>query len=142
MFDYLLRLLGDSNLENLENRLYAGAQRLKSLISEYDSLGKFNETENGYELRTAVDADATAKNVTVDYDEDSRDIEVTYRYQRDNYSSVSKFQVSLPDNADDETINATIQDGYLTISVDRYPEKKVAEPEEETDPTVIKVNRK
>lgn len=141
MFDYLLRLLGDSNLENLENRLYAGAQRLKSLISEYDSLGKFNETENGYELRTAVDADATAKNVTVDYDEDSRTIEVTYKYQRDKYSSGSMFQISLPEDADDETINATIQDGYLTISVDRYPEK-VAEPEEETDPTVVKVNRK
>ena len=142
MLDYLLRLLGDSNLEELENRLIAGAQRFKSLVNEYKGFGEFDETENGYELRSAVDADATAKNVTVDYDEDSRTIEVTYKYERDNYTSLSKFESTLPEDADDETIAATVQDGYLTITIDKYPEKVEEEPEEETDPTVVNINRK
>ena len=58
------------------------------------------------------------------------------REKDDNYEVV----IDLPGFKKEE-ITVELKDGYLTINIDRDPEK-VAEPEEENDPTVIKVNRK
>ena len=142
MFDSLLELLGVSDVESFQNRLLAGAKRLSELLGgEYSTL---EETEDGYEIHVPIAEDATAKNVTVDYDEETRLLEVSYRYDNNGYKSFTVIKETLPDNADDATIDAVAQDGELIITVDKVPEPVEEEVKEEDaeDEVNVRINRK
>lgn len=138
MFNTLMRLLSDSNLDYLQNRLTQGIKTLSS----YFNMSNFVKENGQYVLTVDVDEDATAKNVNVDYDDETRLLTVKYELKKKNFSSKSVFEEALPEDADEETINATIADGKLTITVDVLPEVEEVEPEPEEDETVIKINRK
>lgn len=141
MFNTLFELLGVSDLESFQNRLLLGAKRLSELLGgEYSTL---EETESGYEIHIPIAPDATAKNATVDYDEDTRVLEVSYRYDNDGYKSFTVVKETLPDNADDTTIDAVAQDGELLITIEKLPEPAEEEPEatEEVDEHIVPINR-
>ena len=138
MINSLLRLLGDSNLEELQNRLYAGLENLKKTFgAAFTSLEDKGEY---YELVLDVADDAKASNVTVDYDDDTRELDVTYEYKGEHYTNKSVVKEVLPDDADENDIEATVEDGQLTITIGKKEEEE--EPEEEVDDTVVKINRK
>lgn len=139
MLNSLLRLLNDSNLEELQNRLYAGLENLKKTFG-----AAFTSLEDGgdhYELVLDVADDAKASNVTVDYDDETRELTVDYKYEGKNYTNRSVVKEVLPADADEDEIDATVEDGQLTITIAKK-EPKPEEPEVEVDDTVVKINRK
>lgn len=142
MFNSLFELLGVSDLESFQNRLLLGAKRLSELLGgEYSTL---EETDGRYEIHIPIAPDATAKNATVDYDEDTRVLEVSYRYDNDGYKSFTIVKETLPDNADDTTIDAIAQDGELLITVEKFPEpvEDEVKKEDTEDEVNVRINRK
>jgi HSP20 family molecular chaperone IbpA len=140
MLNSLIRLLDDSNLENLENRLSAGIDRFKKVFRAcFTSL---EDKEDHYELVLDVAKEANAKNVTVDYDDETRELSVEYKFEGENFANRSSISETLPADADEDEIEATVADGTLTISIGKKP---VASEEPEDEPgntTIVKVNRK
>ena len=139
MLNSLIRLLDDSNLNYLENRLSAGIDRFKkSFGAIFTSL---EDKDDHYELALDVAEDAKASNVDIDYDDETRELTVEYKYESKNYNSKSVITETLPFDADEDTIEATIEDGKLTILID----KKVVDGEDdmtEVPSNVVKINRK
>ena len=137
MLNSLIRLLDDSNLNYLENRLSAGLDRFKKALGT--SFSTIEDKEDHYELVLDVAADAKASNVTVDFDDDTRELSIEYKYEAKNYSNISSIVETLPFDADEDSIEATVDDGKLTILI----QKKVVEySAEEAPANVVKVNRK
>lgn len=140
MLNSLIRLLDDSNLDYLENRLSAGIDRFKKVFGAcFTSL---EDKEDHYELVLAVAKEATAKNVTVDYDDETRELSVEYKFEGENFANRSSISETLPADADEDEIEASVADGTLTISIGKKP-VATEEPEDEPgDTTIVKVNRK
>lgn len=137
MLNSLIRLLDDSNLNYLENRLSGGIDRLKKAFGA--SFSTIEDKGDHYELVLDVAADAKASNVTVDFDDDTRELSIEYKYEAKNYSNISSIVETLPYDADEDSIEATVDDGKLTILI----QKKVVENSaEEVPANVVKVNRK
>lgn len=138
MLNSLIRLLDDSNLNYFENRLSAGLDRFKKAFNAYFT--SLEDKDDHYELVLEVAEDAKANNVQVDYDDETRELTVEYKYESKNYNSKSVITETLPFDADEDTIEATVEDGKLTITVG----KKVVEEEavDEAPSIVVKVNRK
>ena len=139
MLNSLIRLLDDSNLNYLENRLSAGIDRFKKTFGAcFTSL---EDKDDHYELVLDVADDAKANDVTVDFDDETRELSVKYKYETKNFTTSSSIVETLPADADEDSIDATVEHGKLTILI----EKKVveeAEEEEDVDDTVVRVNRK
>ena len=139
MLNSLLRLLDDSNLEQLENRLYAGLENLKKTFSPI--LSSLEDKEDHYELVLDVADNAKASNVNVEFDDETRELTVDYKYESKNYKNRATVTETLPEDADEDSIEATVENGKLEITILKK-EELVEEPEEEVDDTVVKVNRK
>ena len=139
MLNQLMRLLDDSNLEYLQNRLAAGLERFKKTFGAYFT--SLEDKEDHYELVLDVADDAKASNVTVDFDDDSRELTVEYKYESANFNSRSVITEVLPDDADEDTIEATVEDGQLVVTIEKKEEPEEVEEEEEVDDTVVKVTR-
>lgn len=139
MLNSLIRLLDDSNLDYLQNRISEGLERLKKTFGGYFTT--LEDKGDSYELVLDVAEDAKASNVTVDYDEDTRELQVNYTYDGKNFKNSSRIVEVLPDDADDETIEASVEDGQLVVKIEKLlpEEEPVDEP---VDETVVKVNRK
>lgn len=135
----LLRLLDNYDYSYLENRLNEGFKVLNKVFS--GNFSSLEEVDDHYELVLAVAEDAKASNVTVDYDDETRELSVEYKYECKNYKNVSRIKEVLPSDADDEAIEATVEDGQLKIVIPKKEEPE--EPEvEETDDKTVKINRK
>lgn len=135
----LLRLLDNYDYSYLENRLNEGFKVLNKVFS--GNFSSLEEVDDHYELVLAVAEDAKASNVTVDYDDETRELSVEYKYECKNYKNVSRIKEVLPSDADDEEIEATVEDGQLKIVIPKKEETE--EPEvEETDDKTVKINRK
>ena len=139
MLNQLMRLLDDSNLEYLQNRLTAGLERFKKTFGAYFT--SLEDKEDHYELVLDVADDAKASNVTVDFDDDTRELTVEYKYESKNFNSKSVITEVLPDDADEDTIDATVEDGKLTITIEKKEEPEEAEEKEEVDDNVVKITR-
>ena len=135
----LLKLLGDLDVETLESRLNAGIERFKKTFGAYFT--SFEDKEDHYELVMDVADDAKASNVTVDYDDDTRSLNIEYNYESKNFKSKSVVNETLPADADTDTIEAVVENGKLTITVEKLLDAEVPE-EEEVDDRVVKINRK
>lgn len=134
----LTKALGGYDWSSLESHLYAGLDRLKKVFGAYFT--SLEDEGDNYVLTLDVAEDAKASNVTVDYDDDTRELSVEYKYDGDNFSNRSFIKEVLPKDADEDDINATVEDGKLTIIIGKLVD--VEYPEEEVDDTVVKVNRK
>ena len=141
MINSLLRLLGDYDFGYLENRLNDGLERLKKTFGA--AFTSFDDMEDHYELVMDVADDAKASNVTVDYEDETRELTVEYKYETESFKNRSVFKETLPQDADPDTIEAIVEDGQLTITIEKLeePEEEQVE-EEEVDDRVVKVNRK
>lgn len=139
MLNTLMRLLDDSNLNYLENRLYAGLENLKKTFSPI--LSSLEDKDDHYELVLNVANDAKASNVSVDFDDETRELTVEYKYDSKNYKSRSTVVELLPADADEDSIEATVENGKLEITIWKKEEPE-EEIDEEVDDTVVKVNRK
>lgn len=127
----LMRLFTDSDyFENQFN--YA----VKSYFGNVES--SLKKTDKGYELVVPVADDATAKNVTVDFDDEDRLLTIKYSYKSKNCSTATTISETLPEDADAETLSASVSDGKLKVSADFLPKKEV---ETDEDTKTVKINR-
>lgn len=127
----LMRLLTDSDyFENQFNHA------VKSYFGNVES--SLKKTDKGYELVVPVAVDATAKNVTVDFDDKDRLLTINYSYKSKNCSTTTTVSETLPKDADADTLSASVIDGELKISVDFLPKKEVKTDE---DTKTVKINR-
>jgi len=127
----LMRLLTDSDyFENQFNHA------VKSYFGNVES--SLKKTDKGYELVVPVAVDATAKNVTVDFDDEDRLLTINYSYKSKNCSTATTVSETLPEDADADTLSASVVDGELKVSVDFLPKKEV-ETNENTK--TVKINR-
>lgn len=139
MLNSLIRLLDDSNLNYLENRLSAGIYRFKKVFGA--AFTSLEDKDDHYELTLDVAEGATAKNVTVDYDDETRELSVEYKFEGDKFSNRSYVSETLPADADEDDIEASVEDNKLMIVIGKKPIEEKAEDEAE-DTTTVKVNRK
>ena len=137
MINSLIRLLDNYDYGYLERRLNEGIRALNKVFTA--DFSSFEDKEDHYELVLDVAEDAKANNVTVDYDDETRELSVEYKYESKNYKSKSVVKETLPVNADDETVEATVENGKLTITVAKKAE---AEEVEVADDRIVKINRK
>lgn len=140
MLNSLIRLLDDSNLEYLENRLSAGIDRFKKAFGAYFT--SLEDKEDHYELVLDVAEDANAKNVTVDFDDETRELSIEYKYESENYKNSSSIVETLPADADEDEIEASVVDGKLTITIGKKPVAAEEPVDEPGNTTIVKVNRK
>ena len=140
MLNSLIRLLDDSNLEYLENRLSAGIDRFKKVFGA--AFTSLEDKDDHYELVLDVAEGATAKNVTVDYDDETRELSAEYNFEGDNFSNRSCISETLPADADEDEIEASVVDGKLTITIGKKPVAAEEPVDEPGDTTIVKVNRK
>ena len=138
MLNSLVKLLSNYDLSYLENRLYEGLNTLKKELSPYFTY--LEDKEDHYELVLDVAEDAKASNVTVNYDDDTRELSIEYKYEGKSVTNRSVITETLPDDADENDITATVEDGKLTVIIGKLLD--VEYPEEEVDDTVVKINRK
>lgn len=137
MFNSLIQLLSDSELEN---RLWGTLNRCLTPFSGLDS--SFDKTEDGYNLVLDVAKDATASNVSVDFDDETHILTVAYNYKNVNSTTSTTIKETLPDDADEETLEATVADGKLTITVKRRVDPVCEDDATPQDPTVVPIRRK
>ena len=139
MISTLLKLLDNYDYSyQLNRRLNDGFKALnKAFETEFTAL---EDKEDHYELVLGVDKDAKASNVTVDYDDDTRELSIEYKYEREGYKSRSSITETLPKDADEDTIDAVVKDGKLSIIIAKKEPEKVEE--EVVDEETVKVNRK
>ena len=140
MLNSLLRLLDNYDYGYLERRLNEGFKTLNKVFAA--NFSSFEDKEDHYELVLDVADDAKASNVTVDYDDETRELTVEYKYESKNFTSRSLINETLPDNADEDTIEATVENGKLTIVVEKKAEPEVEEEVAEEDEKTVKINRK
>lgn len=127
----LMRLFTDSDyFENQFNHV------VKSYFGNVES--SLKKTDKGYELVVPVADDATAKNVTVDFDDEDRLLTIKYSYKSKNCSTTTTISETLPEDADAETLSASVSDGKLKVSADFLPKKEV---ETDEDTKTVKINR-
>jgi len=139
LFNTALRLFDDSSIEYLQNRLTAGLENFKKTFGAYFST--LEDKEDYYELTLDVADDAKASNVTVDFDDETRELTVEYKYESKNFNSKSVITEVLPEDADEDTIEATVEDGKLVVTIEKKEEPEEVEEEEVYDDTVVKVTR-
>ena len=140
MLNSLVKLLGEYDFGYLENRLNAGLERLKKTFGAYFT--SFEDEGDYYELVMDVADDAKASNVTVDYEDETRELTIEYVYETESYKNKSVVKETLPEDADPDTIEAIVEDGKLTITIEKREEPEEEEEEEEVDERVVKINRK
>lgn len=98
----------------------------------------FNDCGDKYTVAFEVDRNATADNFDVSVKHGG--VEVKYCYETKNMTTKSTFFETLPKDADQNTLTAEIENGIVTIKVDK--EKKQKPCECKSNKQTIKINNK
>lgn len=139
MFRTFLTLLSDADLQCRMRKAY------DEVVKPFINFGSsFEDEGNSYVLVDNLPDGFTGENVNVEVDEDENLITVEVAYKTENTSFRKTFTEVLPTDADLDTLTARVDNGVLTIVVDRLPEP---EPESEpvtdsVDPTYVEIKRK
>ena len=139
MSSTFLTLLSDADLQCRMRKAY------DEVVKPFINFGSsFEDEGNSYVLVDNLPDGFTGENVNVEVDEDENLITVEVAYKTENTSFRKTFTEVLPTDADLDTLTARVDNGVLTIVVDRLPEP---EPESEpvtdsVDPTYVEIKRK
>ena len=141
MLRTLLALLNDTDLQCRARKAY------NEVVKPFINFGSsFEEEGNSYILVDNLPDGFTGENVNVEVDEDENTITVDVAYKTENSSFRRTFTETLPTDVDLDTLTARVDNGVLTVVVDKLPEP---EPEPESkpetnsvDPTHVEIKRK
>lgn len=142
MYKTLLTLFNESGLRDRVMETYNGLkQAYLNVLSSFEEV----EGENAYAMVLNVPTCLTSSDVNVEYDDDENTVTVETSYQRGGVTYSMKATETLPEDADVETMSATVVNGVFTLVVDKLPEpepevEEVVEPE--VDPVVVTIKRK
>lgn len=92
---------------------------IKPIISENTS---FVDVGGHYEMKFAVQKDTTEDNIKINLEGDT--LEITYKECNKNSERLLIMTETLPKDADDSTLDASVVDGMLIITVDKLEPKK------------------
>ena len=117
--DQLTRDFWDTKLEN-------SSLSLPRLLADGSSLSfnGFTEVDNHYEMETDLGENAKDTTIEVNIDDCDHILEVTTKFSKEDgnnkSSSESYFSTTLPNDADEDTVNAVLgKNGKLKITVDK-----------------------
>lgn len=100
------------------------------------------DNNDNYKLTMDVNPKATAKNITIDLEDNQLTIE--YKFKDGNCTTANTVIETLPSDADENEITATVEDGKLVIVIAKIP--VAVEPYDksgtEEDTKNVKINRK
>lgn len=126
------------SLDYLWDNTFTDFKRLDDDFNELMEYDVFKETESGYSLSIPFPADVDDKDFDVKVVGDSI-LDISFYHKSKNSTYRGSYSYSLPDNADVNTLSATVNvnDKKLTIKVDK--QKNV---EQNENVRHLKVNRK
>jgi HSP20 family molecular chaperone IbpA len=100
----------------------------------------FEDEGEYYVMEFKVADDAKAKDVQAHLED--RTLTVSYEHKDKGSYASSKIVETLPDDADEDTLEAVVEDGVVTITVDKIVPVDDSDDEEEEDTRTIKITRK
>ena len=133
-------------LSMLNDRDYLSEVRetLSGLKQAYaNTLSSFEEEGDSYVMVLNVPEGLTSSDVNVEYDDETNTVSIETEYKRGNLSYGMSLTETLPEDADPDTLSATVTSGVFTLIVDKKPEPvEVVEPEATVDPVIVTIKRK
>ena len=133
-------------LSMLNDRDYLSEVRetLSGLKQAYaNTLSSFEEEGDSYVMVLNVPEGLTSSDVNVEYDDEANTVTVETNYERGSVVYSMKATETLPDDADVDTMAATVVNGVFTLVVDKLPETVQEVPEvTPIDPVVVPIKRK
>ena len=133
-------------LSMLNDRDYLSEVRetLNGLKQAYaNTLSSFEEEGDSYVMVLNVPEGLTSSDVNVEYDDEANTVTVETNYERGSVVYSMKATETLPDDADVDTMAATVVNGVFTLVVDKLPETVQEVPEAAPiDPVVVPIKRK
>ena len=134
-------------LSMLNDRDYLSEVRetLSGLKQAYaNTLSSFEEEGDSYVMVLNVPEGLTSSDVNVEYDDETNTVTIETNYERGSVVYSMKATETLPDDADVDTMAATVVNGVFTLVVDKLPEPVEGETQEVApiDPIVVPIKRK
>lgn len=142
MIRTLAALLGDADLRS---HLMETACSLRNGFSNFvnNMDASFVDEGDTYVMVVNVPESLTSQDVNVEYDDDANTVSIETEYKRGNLSYGMSLTETLPEDADPDTLSATVTSGVFTLIVDKKPELvEVVEPEATVDPVIVTIKRK
>ena len=142
MIRTLAALLGDANLRS---HLMETACSLRNGFSNFvnNMDASFVDEGGTYVMVVNVPESLTSQDVNVEYDDDTNTVSIETEYKRGNLTYGMSMTETLPEDADPDTLSATVTSGVFTLIVDKKPEPvEVVEPEATVDPVIVTIKRK
>jgi HSP20 family molecular chaperone IbpA len=138
-------LLSALNNADLRSELMETAASLRKTYSNLvsNATATFEEEGDSYVMVINVPETLTSSDVNVEYDDETNSVSVETQYKRGNLTYGMTVVETLPEDADVDTLAATVTNGVFTIVVDKLPvEELVEEPEVQVDPVKVTIKRK
>lgn len=138
MFDYYKQKFNsmqpcDKNLKTNKNTtgcIYSCDFNNNFLVDDGDS----------YKLTMDVNPKATAKDITIDLEDNQ--LKIDYTFKDGNCKTNSSIIETLPKDANVDEITATVENGKLVVVVEKLPIEMEIEVETDEDTKNVKINRK
>lgn len=142
MIRTLAALLGDADLRS---HLMETACSLRNGFSNFvnNMDASFVDEGDTYVMVVNVPESLTSQDVNVEYDDETNTVSIETEYKRGSLSYGMSLTETLPEDADPDTLSATVTSGVFTLIVDKKPEAvEVLEPEATVDPVIVTIKRK
>ena len=142
MIRTLTALLGDADLRS---HLMETACSLRNGFSNFvnNMDASFVDEGGTYVMVVNVPESLTSQDVNVEYDDETNTVSIETEYKRGNLSYGMSLTERLPEDADPDTLSATVTSGVFTLIVDKKPEPvEIVEPEATVDPVIVTIKRK
>ena len=138
MFRTLLSMLNDRDYLSEVRETLSGLKQAYA-----NTLSSFEEEGDSYVMVLNVPEGLTSSDVNVEYDDEANTVTVETNYERGSVVYSMKATETLPDDADVDTMAATVVNGVFTLVVDKLPETVQEVPEvTPIDPVVVPIKRK
>jgi len=137
MFDYYMNKYNNTNgKKNNGNKVCLKDNTLGKLCTCDFEKNFLVDKGDHYELTMEVNPKATAKDITIDLENNSLKIE--YNFKEGNMTTSNSVIETLPNDADEDEITAEVDNGKLKVVVEKRPIDIVVEEDTKTIP----INRK
>lgn len=138
----LRRLFGLLNDEDFLSEVRESYRGLKTAYSNVLSGFEEVDGENSYMMVLNVPDAITSSDVNVEYDDETNTVTVETSYANGGVQYSMKITETLPEDADADTMTATVVNGVFSILVEKKVEVVEEEPVEEVDPVIVTIKRK
>ena len=137
MFNYYFKKFNNMPVCDNENKICKNENPGHICTCDFSKNFLVEDGDN-YKLTMDVNPKATAKNITIDLEDGQ--LKIKYDFKDGNCSTTNTIIETLPQDADEDEITATVEDGKLVVVVGRIPQE--IDIDAEVDNKNVKINRK